>query len=84
VISPLYRIYAYPHIEHALAFNFLWTGQFQYLKRLEELFTRALCYYTGQLAPDEKIGKAVQQEMDYMKSMRNSWEEIKLKLNDLS
>jgi len=76
-------IYTYPHIEHALAFNFLWTGQPQHLKQLEELFTRVLCYYTGQLAPDKKISRVVQQEMDYVKSMRNSWEEIKSKLNEL-
>jgi len=76
-------IYAYPHIEHALAFNFLWTGQSQHLKRLEELFTKVLCYYTGQLASDEKIGKVVQQEMDYVKSMRNIWQELRSKLNEL-
>jgi len=75
-------IYAYPHIQHALAFNFIWTGQKEYLRRLEELFTRVLCYHTGQVNPNKKIKEVVQQEIDYVESMRKSWEELKSRLNE--
>ncbi|KPV63671.1 MAG: hypothetical protein AOA65_1222 [Candidatus Bathyarchaeota archaeon BA1] len=75
-------VYAYPHIQHALAFNFIWTGQREYLRRFEELFTRVLLYYTGRLTTNERIMGVVQQETSYVESMRRSWEELRSRLNE--